>query len=82
MFEGLKAPRPPSFNEVDMTDKPAWLANRGALSLERIASLDETYRKQAQMLLAVDDMLASLIDTLRAHGELDSTYIVFTRTTA
>lgn len=78
MFEELKAPRPPSFNEADMSDKPMWLANRRTLTTERVAALDKTYRKQAQMLLAVDEMLASLIDTLKAHGELDSTYIMFT----
>lgn len=78
MFEGLQAPRPPSFNEADLSDKPAWLVNRGALTTERIAKLDETYRKQVQMLLAVDEMISSLIDTLKARGELDSTYIMFT----
>lgn len=78
MFEGLQAPRSPSFNEADMSDKPAWLAGRGELTTERITNLDKTYRKQAQMLLAVDDMLASLVDTLKARGELDSTYIMFT----
>ena len=78
MFEGLQAPRPPSFNEADMTDKPSWLMNRPALTPERERRLDETYRKQAQMLLAVDEMLGALIDTLKARGELDETYIVFT----
>ena len=77
-FEGLQAPRPPSFNEADMTDKPAWLRNRPALTPERKRRLDATYRKQAQMLLAVDEMLGALLDTLEATGELDSTYVVFT----
>lgn len=30
-----------------------------------------------EMLLAVDELLATLVDTLRARGELDSTYIMF-----
>ena len=78
MFEGLEAPRPPSFNEADVSDKPAWLAGRPIMSAERIARLDDTYRKQAQMLLAVDEMIGFILDTLRAKGELDSTYIMFT----
>lgn len=78
MFEDVQVPRPPSFNEEDLSDKPTWLLGRPLMSDERIAQLDETYRKQAQMLLAVDEMIASLLDTLRQTGELDSTYIVFT----
>ncbi len=78
MFAGLQAPRPPSFNEADMSDKPMWLTGAPLLSSEHIANLDETYRKQAQMLLAVDEMIASLVDALEATGELESTYLVFT----
>ena len=77
-FDGLDAPRSPSFNEVDLSDKPAWLAGKGALSAEAISRLDQSYRRQAEMLLAVDEVLASLVDRLRARGELTSTYIVFT----
>lgn len=78
MFAGVQAPRSPSFNEADISDKPAWLAGKPLMSPGRIAVLDETYRKQAQMLLAVDEMIASLLRTLEATGELESTYIVFT----
>ncbi len=78
MFAGRQAPRSPSFNEADITDKPTWLAGFPSLPPERIATLDATYRKQAQALLAVDEMVASLLKTLEATGELDSTYIVFT----
>lgn len=78
MFEGIQAPRPPSFNEADMSDKPTWLADRSMMSQERIFRLDETYRKQAQMLLAVDEMIGAILDKLREEGELDSTYIMFT----
>ena len=77
MFPGLQTPRPPSFNEADMSDKPAWLAGRALISDKDVANLDETYRKQAQMLQAVDEMIAALLETLRAAGELESTYIVF-----
>ncbi len=77
-FAGLQAPRPPSFNEADMSDKPAWLAGAPALSDVRVAEIDTFYRKQAQALLAVDEMIGALLETLRATGELESTYLVFT----
>ncbi len=77
LFPGLQAPRPPSFNEADMSDKPAWLAGRASLNEAAIAKIDTFYRKQAQMLQAVDEMIAALLETLQANGELTSTYIVF-----
>lgn len=77
-FAELQAPRPPSFNEADMSDKPAWLTGAPPLSDAHVAEIDTFYRKQAQALLAVDEMLAALLETLQATGELESTYFVFT----
>lgn len=75
---GLAAPRSPAFNEVDTSDKPRWVRGVPPLSEGRIAQVDETYRKQAEMLLAVDEMLGALVKTLRETGELQNTYIIFT----
>lgn len=47
-FDGLDAPRPPSFNEADMSDKPAWLAGKRALSAAAVRRLDRTYQRQAE----------------------------------
>lgn len=78
VFDTLEVPRSPAFNEADLSDKPAWLSGRAKLNSLSTARLDGIYRLQAEMLLAVDEMLASLVDILRARGELDSTYIVLT----
>ena len=39
---------------------------------------DRTIRERLEMLMAVDDSLARLTDTLRQAGELDTTIIIFT----
>ncbi len=75
---GLQVPRSPAFNEADVSDKPRWVRERLPMNAAQIAGEDETYRKQAEMLLAVDEMVGRLIDTLAAAGELQNTYIVFT----
>jgi len=41
-------------------------------------SSDETIRRRAEMLLAVDDGLGRIIETLAAEGVLDETFILFT----
>ena len=74
----LTAPRPPSFNETDVSDKPAWVRDHPELDPEQIARVDERYRKRLRSLLAVDEMVAGLVKTLEATGTLDNTYMFFT----
>lgn len=76
-FLSEQAPRVPSFDEADISDKPAWVRSFPELSPNQIALIDERYRRRLRSLLAVDEMVASLIQTLEATGTLDNTYIVF-----
>ncbi len=76
-FPDAKAPRTPSFNEQDMSDKPAWIADRAPLTDKQVTQLDTLYRKRLQSMLDVDRLLGNLVTTLQATGQLDNTYIVF-----
>jgi arylsulfatase A-like enzyme len=40
--------------------------------------MEELHRKRLQSMLAVDDMIGDLVDSLRKSNELDDTYIFFT----
>jgi len=40
--------------------------------------IDNAYRNRLEMLLSLDEMVAGLVDELRATGELDNTYVIFT----
>lgn len=77
LFDGAKAPRPPSFNEDDVSDKPAYVRSRPKLGPRQVEAIDALYRKRLQSLQAVDEAIASLIDTLKATNQLDRTFIVF-----
>jgi arylsulfatase A-like enzyme len=74
---GITAPRPSSFNESDVSDKPAWLKTAPLLTAAEIATIDLQYRKRRQSLLAVDEMVKRIVDTLQATGQLANTFIVF-----
>jgi arylsulfatase A-like enzyme len=77
-FPDATAPRYPSFNEADLTDKPGWITVLPELSADQVSEMDELFRRRLRTLLAVDDMVAALIATLETSGVLASTYLFFT----
>jgi arylsulfatase A-like enzyme len=77
-YSNVDAPRSPSFDEADVSDKPERVRSLPRLGSTDEKEIDETYRKRLEMLLSVDDMIAGLIKDLRDTGELENTYIFFT----
>ena len=75
---GVKAPRPPSFNEADVSDKPTWLREIITLNPHSVREIDRIFQREREMILALDDLVGGVVETLRARGELKDTYIVFT----
>lgn len=77
-FKDRKLPRPPSFNEADVDDKPFFVRKRAPLDREAIRGLERRYQDRLETLLAVDDAVRRLIDQLRKSKELSNTLIIFT----
>ncbi len=77
LFSDLQVPRTPSFNEVDVTDKPGSIHGDPLLDAGQIANMDELYRQRIRSMQAVDEMVARLINVLKETGKLDNTYIIF-----
>lgn len=77
-LEDVVAPRPPSFDEADVSDKPAYVRERAPVESHQVFNWDLLYRNRARSMLAVDDMIGSLVVELERLGELDNTYIIFT----
>jgi len=77
-FADEAAPRPPSFDEEDVSDKPSWIRHKQRISAEESSAIDNRYRRRLESMLAVDEMVASLVDELEAAGKLDNTFIFFT----
>jgi arylsulfatase A-like enzyme len=71
-------PRPASFNEADMSDKPLALQGLPRLGPKRTAKIQEAYQQRLEALLSVDDAVASIVAKLRSVGELGNTLILFT----
>ena len=77
-FAAEPVPRPPSYNEADVSDKPADIRNLTPITAPQEAALDARYRARLETLLAVDEMVGNLIGALKDKGELDDTVFIFT----
>ena len=71
-------PLTPNYDEADVSDKPTWLRD-GFLPTSQADFDKQTndYRRRMGSLLAVDDLVAGVADTLEQNGELDNTVFVF-----
>jgi N-acetylglucosamine-6-sulfatase len=77
-FEEAALPRSPAFDERDVSDKPVWIRGRPRLNKAAVRRAEANHRGRLESLLAVDEAVAAIVDTLRRTGELDKTYIIFT----
>jgi N-acetylglucosamine-6-sulfatase len=77
-FAGEPLPQPPSFNEADVSDKPAGIADRESLTPTEISAATRRYRCRAESLLAIDEGVDRIVAALRAAGELENTLIAYT----
>jgi arylsulfatase A-like enzyme len=73
-----RAPRDPSFNEEDVADKPDYMRALPPRNERQLAELDERYRRRLRTMLAVDELIAGLVETLAETGILENTYFFFT----
>jgi N-acetylglucosamine-6-sulfatase len=77
-FNGEKAPRLSSFNEIDVSDKPPSIRSLPVLSSTQIAEIDAHHEKRVESLQSVDDLVEAVVNKLQNVGALNTTYIVFT----
>ncbi len=77
-FDDEPLPQPSSFNEADVSDKPAAIRALPSITASELANIQRKYRCRLESLLSVDEGVGRIVAALRASGELDDTLIVFT----
>ncbi|GAA3634165.1 hypothetical protein GCM10022223_60620 [Kineosporia mesophila] len=75
LFQDLKAPRTASYGKKPQ-NAPAWMTQPALTEAEQ-KKMDRDFRKRAQGVQAVDDLVRGLWEQLRASGIEDNTYLVF-----
>lgn len=72
-------PFKPSFDEADVSDKPAWFpVHYAPLTSANIDHLNRFYRHRLEALRAVDDMIGLIVQHLVAANRWNDTLLVFT----
>ncbi len=77
-YLGQRAPRPPSFDEADVSDKPTYVRQRAPASKRRAAEYDELQVERLQSALTLEDLCTNVIEALERTDQLGDTYLVFT----
>jgi N-acetylglucosamine-6-sulfatase len=77
-FDLEPLPRPPNFNEADVSDKPAQIRSLPRLNANQIEETQRKYRCRLKSILSVDEGVKKVVDALRATGELNNTLIIYT----
>jgi N-acetylglucosamine-6-sulfatase len=68
---------PPSFDERDVSDKPAWVRALPRFTPDEARQLREDHRRSYDTLAALDDAVLQILDALQARRALDDTLVVF-----
>ena len=87
VYQDLKIPRPPSFEDSarNYQGKPIWLKRQrtswhGAerdFAINQYGDFDRFFQKYSECMLAVDDSVGQIAETLRQLGQLEDTAIIY-----
>ena len=78
IFGDITAPRPPNFNEPDVSDKPEAIRDIPPMSDDVLADIDRRYRGRQESLLSVDDEVKRIVGLVRKYGDKRKTFFIFT----
>lgn len=77
-FSDVILPPSPAINELDVSDKPAWLQERSRLPAHELADQEAFLRRQLASLASVDRAIDEMMQLLEARQTLQDTVVIFT----
>ena len=77
-YPRARAPRPPSFDEADVSDKPAWIREKDPLKERAMARFDRHHGARLRGALTLEDLSRDIVAALSRAGRLNDTYLIFT----
>jgi arylsulfatase A-like enzyme len=76
-FRYSSAPRPPSFNESDVREKPSWVRQIEYMTERQIDDLDRFQKYRLRSMRAVEEEVEVILQALAETGRLENTYLFF-----
>lgn len=76
-YADLPLPKPPSYNEADVSDKPRYVARRRLITSEVETEITKRFRDRREALLSMDDLVEKVFNVLDSIGQLDNTVIIY-----
>jgi len=76
-FTGVRIPRPISFDEADVSDKPSVVRSLPRISPRRAAILARHRQAESEALRSVDDAVRRIVAAAASRGDLANTVIFF-----
>lgn len=77
-YPDAQAPRPPSFDEADVSDKPSWVREKSKLRGDEVAWFDRRQAARMRSALTLEDLSREVVSALARTDQLDNTYVIFT----
>jgi N-acetylglucosamine-6-sulfatase len=78
LYKDTPLPKPPSFNEADVSNKAERIRDTPQLTTGQIETLKGQHRDRLRSLSDVDEMVGDILKLLDDRGELDNTCVVNT----
>jgi N-acetylglucosamine-6-sulfatase len=76
-YATLPLPKPQSYDEENVSDKPNWIQNMPRITSQVETEITTRFRNRREALLAVDEMVERIVNALITIGQLDNTMIIF-----
>jgi N-acetylglucosamine-6-sulfatase len=77
-FATLPFPKPPSYNETNVRDKPSFIRSLPRISSTAERTISSRFRNRREALLAIDDLVEKVVNAVEATGMLDNTVFIYT----
>jgi N-acetylglucosamine-6-sulfatase len=77
LFDDVKVPETPNFNEKDVSDKPSFIRSRDRLDSKGKQKVSKRLGCRLASLRAVDRGVKKIVSTLKKEDELENTVIMF-----
>jgi arylsulfatase A-like enzyme len=78
LFADQDIPRPPSFNEADVSDKPPAIQALPTVTEPEIRQGINIHQRRLRSMQPIDRLIRDLVEVLREAGQLENTYIILT----